>query len=167
MAVGDLFDIFQGVGKSPAPFVVITVPGDPQGKKAHESRWVPPNPARGRFKGFIHNYLPKQTEVYQNKIAATAKRAMAGRPMIPAGEPFAMRMFIVLPVPKSWPRRDRDAALAGTIWPTVKPDDDNVSKALDALNGVVWADDAQRCRSLLWKDYGEKPGLIIEVYKLV
>lgn len=146
---------------------MISLAGAPRGKQAHKSRWVPPNPSKGRFKGFIHNYLPKETEKYQQAMAKAAQRAMGNKPVIPAGVPFGMRLFIMVPVPKSWPKRDRDAALAGTIFPTVKPDDDNVSKALDALNGVVWADDCQRCRSLLWKEYAENPGIIIEVYKLV
>jgi Holliday junction resolvase RusA-like endonuclease len=56
--------------------------------------------------------------------------------------------------------------LVGKRWPTVKPDDDNYCKALDALNGVVWDDDCQRCRTLIVKEYAENPGLIVEVFKL-
>jgi len=153
-------------GAAPAaPFIIVEVPGDPQGKKAHESRYVRGNPTTGR-KGFIHNYLPAQTADYQNHIAKCARRAMVGKQIIGPGIPFAMRLFMMMPVPMSWSKSKRDAALAGTLYPTVKPDDDNCSKALDALNGVVWHDDSQRVRSLLWKEYGENPGLIIEVYLL-
>lgn len=168
MSLADLFSVHSGAGEqSPVPFVVVEMPGKPEGKKAHESRYVPPNPSKGRMKGFIHNYTPKQTEQYQTRLAWLAKAAMKGRPPLAAGVPIAMRLFVMIPIPKSWPARDRDAALVGTLWPTVKPDDDNYCKALDALNGIVWTDDCQRCRTLIVKEYAENPGLIIEVYKLI
>lgn len=162
--LANLLELMDGTAKA-VPFVVVEVPGNPQGKKAHESRYVPRNPRTGRG-GFIHNYLPAQTAHYQNHIAACAHKAMLGKTMIGPGIPFAMRLFIMMPIAESWPQWKRDAALAGTIYPTAKPDDDNCSKVLDALNGVVWHDDSQRVRSLLWKEYAENPGLIIEVYLL-
>lgn len=162
--IATLFELMEGAAPA-VPFVVIEVPGDPEGKKAHESRYVPKSARTGRG-GFIHNYLPAQTVKYQERIAGYARKAMIGKAMIGPGEAFAMRLFIMMPIPQSWPRWKRDAALAGTIYPTGKPDDDNVSKALDALNGIVWHDDSQRVHSLLWKEYGENPGLIIECYRL-
>lgn len=167
---GDLFDIFNGASPL-APFVVIEVPGPPRGKQAHESRWIKvkvPRLIKGKLRhGFLQNYTPKETELYQEQVAKLARHAMVGKQMIPAGAQFWMRLYIILPVPPSWPKRDRDAALTGALAATEKPDDDNVSKALDALNGIVWADDKQRTRSLIVKEYGERPGLIIEVYRPV
>lgn len=160
-----LFDVIENGTASAVPFVVIEVPGEPQGKKAHESRYIPRSPHTGRG-GFIHNYLPSQTVKYQNTIAKAANKAMGNKPMIGPGVAFAMRLFMIMPVPMSWSQKKRDAALAGTIYPTVKPDDDNCSKALDALNGLVWHDDSQRVKSLIVKEYGENPGLYIEIYLL-
>ena len=52
-------------------------------------------------------------------------------------------MTALMGVPKSWSNKKRDAALAGTIRPTGKPDWDNFAKMLDAFNEIVWIDDAQ------------------------
>ena len=51
-------------------------------------------------------------------------------------------------------------ALDGDIKPTVKPDADNVEKAVkDALNGVVWVDDCQVVNCEKEKFYSTKPGV--------
>ena len=85
----------------------------------------------------------------------------------PLNEALAVRIFAMIPIPKSWPAKKRDAALVGLIYPDGRPDWDNYGKiASDALNKVVWEDDGQIVKSLVVKEYAENPGLIIEVFKL-
>ena len=44
--------------------------------------------------------------------------------------------------------------MAKLIVPTVKPDSDNVEKAVkDALNGVAWVDDCQVVTTFVTKEY--------------
>jgi Holliday junction resolvase RusA-like endonuclease len=75
-------------------------------------------------------------------IRTLAMEAMGVQP--PMEGPVEMTLFIVMPIPQSWPAWKREMAVAGQIMPTTKPDSDNVEKAVkDALNGVVWGDDAQ------------------------
>lgn len=50
--------------------------------------------------------------------------------------------FIFEP-PTSWAKWKRDAALAGAIAHTTKPDTDNLLKIVDGLNGFAWHDDSQ------------------------
>lgn len=169
----DLFAVLDGAAANAAPFVVITMPGKPRGKGDQDQRIIIPRPgtkswANGRRQPFAVRYLDKATEAYMGELAQHAKNAMrrAGKSPIPLGTPIAIRLFAIFPVPKSWSNRDRDAALAGTIFPTGKPDNDNIAKQADAFKGIVWDDDAQVCRTLIVKEYGEKPGIIIEVYLL-
>jgi Holliday junction resolvase RusA-like endonuclease len=67
-------------------------------------------------------------------------------------------------VPRSWPAKKRDAALTGVVRPTGRPDWDNLAKSgLDALNGIVFADDSQVVEATVKKVYSEVPLLRIEV----
>lgn len=94
-------------------------------------------------------YTAPKTRSKEAEIAQWARIAMAGR------QPFtgAVRVEVIawMPVPDSWSKRKKSTAIAGDIYPTAKPDGDNILKlALDALNGVAWKDDAAavdvRCR---------------------
>jgi Holliday junction resolvase RusA-like endonuclease len=76
-------------------------------------------------------------------------------------------MHVFRPVPESWSRRDHELALVGGIRPTSKPDDDNYLKIRDALNGIVWNDDAQCVDSRVLKFYSKRPALRIEIRELI
>jgi Holliday junction resolvase RusA-like endonuclease len=67
-----------------------------------------------------------------------------------------VRVWIDVPVAPSWSRKKRQAALAGALHPTGKPDLDNCVKLLmDALNGILWRDDAQVTDIAVIKRYAE------------
>ena len=158
----DLFSI-TGAGEEPAPFVTIELSGPPVPKGRPRFRYVPPG--RDGRPGFVHVYTPKETEVYEEALKWKGRAAMRGRS--PLNEALAVRIFAMIPIPKSWPAKKRDAALVGLIYPDGRPDWDNYGKiASDALNKVVWEDDGQIVKSLVVKEYAENPGLIIEVFKL-
>ena len=81
--------------------------------------------------------------------------------------PLAVRLFAMMPVPKSWPNKRRDAALAGLIFHTSTPDGDNIFKlCADGLNGAIYVDDKQIVRHVVIKEFAENPGIIFEVFKL-
>jgi len=70
-------------------------------------------------------------------------------------------------VPTSWSRRKRDEALSGALHATGRPDVDNCSKlALDALNGIIWKDDAQVCQLNIVRRYAEAPRAVLKVRPL-
>lgn len=57
-------------------------------------------------------------------------------------------------------------ARQGIFTPRKKPDADNIAKCLDALNGVIWHDDAQVVECIVRKRYcsgGEQPHLNVFV----
>lgn len=134
--------------------VSFNVPGKPVGKGR------PRAAKRGKH---ITLYTPGKTVSYESTVAVVAMQAMAGRPLI-AG-PVNVVMKIDLSVPASWSNRKRDAALAGTLIPTTKPDIDNVIKTVfDAINGVVWVDDTQVANLYAIKRYSSVPGVQVAVH---
>ena len=114
---------------------------------------------------FIKLYTPKKTASYEGSVAVFARKAMAGRPAITG--PCAVMLSISVQVPVSWSKVKQREALAGDRWPTGKPDLDNTVKALfDAMNGIVWLDDAQACVISAQKRYMPEPGVVVEVVPL-
>jgi Holliday junction resolvase RusA-like endonuclease len=85
-------------------------------------------------------YTPAATRKYEAHGRLAAQQAMDGRP--PVAVPVRAEITVDLPVPASWSLKRQTAALAGDIRPTSRPDTDNyVKAALDAINGIVVADD--------------------------
>lgn len=103
------------------------------------------------------HYTPKRTELGEAAVRLFAKRHA---PPAPHAGPVVVDLEFVLPVPASWPRAKREAALAGLLRPTCKPDRDNLEKlTLDALtrSGRFWRDDAQVVDGRSSKVYGARP----------
>lgn len=141
--------------------VTFEVPGAPQGKARPRFRVVKP---KGKPE-FVHVYTPAETMGYEKAIAWAAKAAMRGKE--PMTGPVELCVTAVLPVPVSWSIKKRNAALVGDLWPTGKPDFDNIEKVVaDAVKGIVWKDDSQVCTSNFRKRYGKDPGLAVEVHEL-
>lgn len=132
--------------------LTITIPGELRGK------------GRPRFSsrgGFARAYTDAKTASAETWVRACAVGAACGTPI--AG-PVAVRLDVGVGVPASWSKRKRADALAGAVWPTGKPDLDNVLKLVgDALNGIVWADDRQIVRAEVTRRYAETPAAILTV----
>lgn len=112
----------------------------------------------------IHWYVRAEEANYRKSIGWAAKAAMAGRP--PTRLPVSLVMQALMPIPISWSTLKREAAVAGTVLPTGKPDFDNFLKLCDALTGVVFLDDAQIVDGSCSKRYSARPALRIEVREL-
>lgn len=141
--------------------VTIVLHGEPQGKGRPRFRIVTPR----NGPAFASVYTPAETRAYEDALKLAAKVAMRGRNALLQG-PLGVLITATMSVPRSWPNRRRDAALAGTIRPTGKPDFDNLAKTIDALNEVVWDDDAQIVDARILKFYGERPQFRIEAWEL-
>lgn len=131
--------------------VRIVVPGAPKG-------WS--RPADSPFGG-RHRFTPKKQRTEQNLIGLLASRAMGNKP--PFTGPIDLRVGAFFDVPKSWSKAKRAAALRGAAHKS-KPDADNICKLLkDALNNVVWVDDAQVSDLSIRKRYSDTARLVIEI----
>ena len=69
--------------------------------------------------------------------------------------------------PQSLSKKERNEIDNGKIVPkTTKPDIDNLTKAiLDALNGIVWKDDAQVAQINIQKIWSAKDQIEIEIWE--
>lgn len=133
--------------------ICFEVPGKPQGK--------------GRVIPLRHNFgkarVPDKTILYENWIRICYPCGMS----VIEGA-VVMDVVAYFQIPKSWLKKKRLQAKNGVIYPTVKPDADNILKVLkDALNGVAYDDDKQvvdvRCR----KRYTTgKPRLVVEIEEI-
>lgn len=76
---------------------------------------------------------------------------------------FWVEFWFVLPIPKSFTKKQRAKAL----WlnpPKVKPDVDNMIKFyLDAANEVLWKDDKDITGIIAHKIYGEEPKTLMKI----
>lgn len=133
-----------------APSVLIELPGTIRGK------------GRPRFaRATGRAYTPAQTVNYEAALKMVAVEAMAGKPLFEG----AVELMVVatFDVAASWSKKRRLRALLGEERPTKKPDADNIIKLTDALNGIVWKDDAQVAELRFKKQYGDRPGLVLRV----
>ena len=78
--------------------------------------------------------------------------------------PLALDLTLFVAIPKSTTKRDRARIVEGSYHPTKKPDLDNVLKAItDAMNGIVYEDDAQIVRITTAKVYSDTPRAEVSV----
>jgi Holliday junction resolvase RusA-like endonuclease len=115
---------------------------------------------RPRFtrKGFA--YTPAKTRGYEGHGRFMAQLAMDG--LTPFTGPVGLTALFELPIPASWSKRRLAAAVVGAIRPTSRPDVDNFLKtAMDAINGIVVADDSLIVSVRAEKKFGLDPKLVL------
>lgn len=136
-------------------FLNFEVIGTPMGKG---------RPKFVRRGAFVSAYTPKKTVDYESQIKAAARAAMAGAKPLEGAVVLYVNAITVPPA--SWSKDKRQKALDQKIHPTVKPDIDNVAKAvLDAGNGILWLDDKQVASLIAHKRYGEVSRIAVQVYE--
>lgn len=133
--------------------IAFIVPGVPQGKGRARV---------GKIGGHARMFTQAKTAAYEGLVAHMAHEAMRGAPLIEGA--CMVELDITVPVPASWSKKKTSAALAGQVYPTTKPDKDNVIKAIyDGMNGVVWRDDVQAVDGVQRKRYGAVPCVRVRV----
>jgi Holliday junction resolvase RusA-like endonuclease len=127
-----------------------TVPGEPRGK--------------GRPRVTKNGtYTDSETKAYEEKIIAYYRKAFGGHKW-PDGAFISVKVVAYYPIPKRATKAQLAAMQAGTLFPSRKPDIDNVLKVvLDALNGVAYKDDSKVVCVEAEKKYSFEPRLEIEV----
>ena len=136
------------------PLVSFTVYGEPvaQGR-----------PKFAVISGHARAYDPKKSRDYKSLIAQVAQEHVPDELLT---GPLVLVVKVYRPVPKSFSKKKRVAALAGEIRPTTRPDLKNVLAGVeDALEGVIYANDSQIVSyGETGKWYGDPPRIEIEVY---
>lgn len=111
--------------------------------------------------GHARIYTPKKTADYEKRIA-DAWKSLNG--IEPETGPVSVRMVFGMPIPKSATKAAKADMENRVTRPTVKPDADNLAKAvLDALNGLAYRDDNQIVDLSVSKYYSSVPKVMIRV----
>ncbi len=119
---------------------------------------MPVAKGRPRMTRAGHVYTPARTRNYENQLRVHAIEMMAGNAPLAGAVMLCVRVGV--PIPTSWSKRRRKAAIGGTVKATTRPDLDNYIKiALDALQGVVFMNDSQVTMLFANKEYAEQPFL--------
>lgn len=106
-------------------------------------------------------FTPKKQSDFMGTVRTYASRAMNGG--VPMDGPIEMQVRAVYLVPESWSQKKKAAAR----WKASKPDADNIAKILkDAMNTIVFRDDAQVASLTVQKVYGPIAGLTVSVQPL-
>jgi Holliday junction resolvase RusA-like endonuclease len=106
----------------------------------------------------ITAYTPEKTVSFENLVKDRAANAMKNQRLTMTAGPVQAVVNIYLPIPKSWPKKFKEMALAGQVGMTKKPDMDNIIKALfDAMNGIIFKDDSQVVFAMVRKIYSMTP----------
>lgn len=138
------------------------VPGQPVGKGRARSAV-----RRLGTRAVVHHYTPDKTRDYEGRVGLHGALEMGRLGLRPLTGALSVVLDIRLEIPKSWSEAKRAEALAGRLYPTGKPDVDNIIKAVyDGLNGVCWVDDAQICNGVQYKRYAETPGVLVGIKEL-
>lgn len=136
--------------------VEFVIPGPPVGKGR------PKFARRGKF---VTAYTPDKTASYENLVKMSAAEAMNGQELIDG--PVQVSVWLWVTPPASWSLKKQRDALGHLIFPTTKPDIDNVIKGIfDAMNEIVWKDDKQVIDLAVFKRYGDSARASVTVRTL-
>ena len=144
-------DLFDGESPNVLKFVV---PGEPVGKG---------RPKFSTVSGYPRAYTPDKTARYENLVKIAFRNEYPSFDPFVKGIPLKIEMLAYFGIPASWSAKKQKLAIAGYIRPTKKPDSDNISKLKDALNGIVWHDDAQVVDEHIAKMYSDKPRMEVRI----
>lgn len=135
--------------------ITFTVPGNPQGKARARTFY---NQKLGRSQSIT----PEKTVLYENLVKQCFTANCEGGYF--DKEPLVMMVIAYFPIPKSTTKKDRQLIMDGLLFPTKKPDADNIAKVIcDALNGVAYGDDTQIVNLTVIKEYTDAEPRV-EVY---
>ena len=130
--------------------VSIILPIEPTGQQ---------RPRFTRIGRFHKAYKSSKQKSEESKILALLYQY---KPEMPIKQAVEVKIWAYLPIPRSWPKWKRKAALNGEIRPDKKPDIDNLAKqVLDCMNGVFWQDDKQVVSLAVEKWYSDQPRWVI------
>jgi len=118
---------------------------------------------------FIMSYQKKSVKDTERNIAFDVKSQLE-KGFVPYNEPIAVEVLFVFAPLKSWSKKKIAELESGKImYKETKPDlTDNLMKGLfDAMNGIVFIDDARICEVKSKKIYGFVPRTEVTFKKLI
>lgn len=122
---------------------------------------VPQLRPRVSSRPYLRVYDPPKVKQFKSLLRSLADDQYSRPPLL---GPLSVSLTFYRPVQKSISQSERERRLTNRSKPAVKPDTDNYIKStLDALNGVLWHDDAQIVKIIGEKRYGDHPRITVSV----
>lgn len=119
---------------------------------------------RPRFNGKFA-YTPKQTVEYENWVKTCYLEKYKGQR--PLEKPLKVKIIAYYDIPKSTSKKKQQQMLNNEIFPTVKPDTDNIAKSiLDSLNKIAYLDDKQVVKLEVEKYYSQVPSTVVMIEEI-
>lgn len=143
--------------------LTLKVLGIPQPKQSARFRSV-----KMGNKTFVKSYQKKEVVENENNFALDVKTQLP-EGFIPFSSAIGIKVLFVFPPLKKFTKTKlRELAAGAIIYKTTKPDlTDNLMKGtMDALNGIVFTDDAIIAKVQSLKIYGEIPRIELEFERL-
>lgn len=139
--------------------MIFEVPGMPQGKARARTFY---NSRLGRSQSIT----PEKTVLYENLVVQSYLTAEIKQKWLNK-EPLEIYIYAYFPIVKSATKKQRVLMANGELYPTKKPDADNIAKVIcDALNGIAYHDDTQVVNLNVRKLYTEgEPKVTVELYE--
>ena len=130
---------------------------------------------RPRFRNcgrFIQTYTDAETRNYEMSIKEAYLSSVKDRDVKEVtffnDEPLKLTLKIYQAIPKSTSKKKAREMMAHQIYPTKKPDVDNILKSVcDSLNLVCWQDDTQIIKLESSKFYDEKNWMEITIEEVI
>ena len=108
----------------------------------------------------VRMYDPKKTADFKNQLRLLA----LAKHVVPIQEALSVEIWFYRQIQTSISKKEHLRRTTGHVRPTVKPDTDNYIKStLDALNGILWRDDAQIVDLTAHKFYSDHPLIEMKV----
>lgn len=119
---------------------------------------------RPRFNGKFA-YTPKETIAYENWVRTCFLDKYRG--MKPLEKPLKVKIIAYYDIPKSTSKKRQQQMLNDEIFPTVKPDTDNIAKSiLDSLNKIAYLDDKQVVKLEVEKYYSTNANVAVMIEEI-
>lgn len=147
---------------APSPRIRFTAHGKPAAWGRTKNRIMT---SKKTGQQFVSSYTPARTVTEEGAVRYFCERAIGDMKPLEGALELIVRIF--KPIPESWSKGKRAAALAGEIRPTDVPDWDNFGKLpSDALNGMAYVDDRQIVDGFVSLWYSDRPRTEISVRKV-
>ena len=126
-----------------------TIPGKVQAKQ------------RPRFNGKFA-YTQRETVAYENWVKTCYLEKYKGQKLLE--KPLKVKIIAYYDIPKSTSKKKQKMMLDNEIFPTIKPDADNIAKSiLDSLNGIAYLDDKQVVKLIVEKYYSKSANVTVMI----
>ena len=119
---------------------------------------------RPRFNGKFA-YTQRETVAYENWVKTCYLEKYKGQKLLE--KPLKVKIIAYYDIPKSTSKKKQKMMLDNEIFPTIKPDADNIAKSiLDSLNGIAYLDDKQVVKLIVEKYYSKSANVTVMIEEL-